>query len=100
MFASGPGSRSAFTNATALESAANLLKGCRSIQMHWFMHARRGVLLFTSRFNSPIAAAPHDIRKKISMHVRNAAPVMQTHQQVLWPTSAIPIELSDYRDGP
>jgi AraC-like DNA-binding protein len=47
--------------------------------MHWFMHARRGVLLFTSRFNSPIAAAPHDIRRKISMHVRNAAPVMQTH---------------------
>jgi hypothetical protein len=47
--------------------------------MHWFMHARRGVLLFTSRFDSPIAAAPHDIRRKISMHVRNAAPVMQTH---------------------
>jgi hypothetical protein len=47
--------------------------------MHWFMHARRGVQLFTSRFNSPIAAAPHDIRRKISMHVRNAAPVMQTH---------------------
>jgi hypothetical protein len=32
--------------------------------MHWFIHARRGVLLFTSRFNSPIAAAPHDIRRK------------------------------------
>jgi hypothetical protein len=25
------------------------------------MHTRRGVLLFTSRFNSPIAAAAHEI---------------------------------------
>jgi hypothetical protein len=50
MFESGPGSQSAFTKTTALESAANQLKGCRSSQMHWFMHARRGVLLFTSRF--------------------------------------------------
>ena len=32
--------------------------------MHWFMHARRGVLLFTSRFNSPIAAAAHDMRRR------------------------------------
>ncbi len=47
MFANGPGSHSAFTNTTALESAANQLKGCRSSQMHWFMHARRGILLFT-----------------------------------------------------
>src|SRR5229473_7525208 len=34
MFASGPGSRSVFTNTAALESAANRLNRCRLNQMH------------------------------------------------------------------
>jgi hypothetical protein len=91
MFASGPGSHSAFTNTNALESAANQLKGCRSSQMHWFMHARRGVLLFTSRFNSPIAAAAHDMRRRfrctfnapplqVELAIASSAPVRLAHR--------------------
>ena len=62
MFASGPGSRSAFRTSQLPESAANQLKGCRSNQMHCETKPASAVRLFTSQFNSTKCAAADILR--------------------------------------
>jgi hypothetical protein len=62
MFASGPGSHSAFRTSQLPESAANQLKGCRSNQMHRETKPASAVRLFTSQFNSTKCAAADILR--------------------------------------
>jgi hypothetical protein len=52
MFASGPGSQTAFKTSHIPESAANQLRGCRSNQMHAATRPASAVRLFTNLFNS------------------------------------------------